>query len=258
MPVLISNGKQYRVPFMSLMNLKGGAREERLPYGINAGTSYYPEVPLVSANRQAVVDTYTPYQPVGVAPRLTGGRARAHTVLCERTGSGKSYPTLTLLDTLLEPLSWTTDDDRLLRKLRASGVPWRRISEVMDDTPIEELKARWAGLRKRGHYPHEVYGSSKAADDYYLDDYDEEYEDRRVSFRRMRVEDSDEDDAYSRSPKVKKIYYINDEFTLDEVLLLHRIAADWRKDRWKTISSQFNGMTGRNITPAQVKSVVED
>ncbi|KAL3447115.1 hypothetical protein BJX65DRAFT_278066 [Aspergillus insuetus] len=127
----------------------------------------------------------------------------------------------------------------------------------MDDRPIDELKARWAGLRKRGHNLHEVYGVSKAADDWYYDDDDDEEEDRRVSIRRMRLEDSDDDDL-PRPPKVKKVYYIDDEFTLDEVLLLHRIAADWRKDRWKTISSRFNNMTGRNITPAQVKSVVED
>jgi hypothetical protein len=91
---------------------------------------------------------------------------------------------------LPEAIPWTTDDDRLLRKLRASGVPWRRISTVMDDRPIEELKARWAGLRKRGHNLQEVYGLSKtAADDWYYEVDDDEEEDRRVSFRRMRLED---------------------------------------------------------------------
>ncbi|KAL2843104.1 hypothetical protein BJY01DRAFT_216016 [Aspergillus pseudoustus] len=242
MPILVANGKQYRVPFMSLMNLKSNVREERLPYGISAGTSYYPELPLVTANNPAIVEAYHPYQPVGVIPRPSGGRARAHSVLY----------------TLPDDIPWTADDDRLLRKLRVSGVPWRRISTVMDDRPIEELKARWAGLRKRGRNVHEVYGSSKIADDWYFDDDDDEEEDRRVSFRRMRVEDSDDDDASSRPSKIKMAYYIDNNFTLDEVLLLHRIAADWRKDRWKTISSRFNDMTGRNITPAQVKSVVEE
>ncbi|KAJ0425671.1 hypothetical protein BJY00DRAFT_273450 [Aspergillus carlsbadensis] len=172
MPVLIANGKQYRVPFMSLMNLKGSVREERLPYRVTPGASYYPEVPLLAANNQALVEAYSPYQPGGVIPRVNGGRARAQTVLY----------------TLPEAIPWTTDDDRLLRKLRASGVSWRRISTVMDDRPIEELKARWAGLRKRGHNLHEVYGVGKAADDWYYDD-DEDEEDRRVSFRRMRLED---------------------------------------------------------------------
>jgi hypothetical protein len=59
----------------------------------------------------------------------------------------------------------------------------------MDDRPIEELKERWAELRKRGHSLHGVYGLSKAADDWYYDDDDDEEEDRRVSFRRMRLED---------------------------------------------------------------------
>jgi hypothetical protein len=71
---------------MSLMNLKGGVREERLPYRVTAGASYYPaEVPLVAANNQALVETYYPYQPVGVIPRASGGRARTQTVLCELT-----------------------------------------------------------------------------------------------------------------------------------------------------------------------------
>jgi hypothetical protein len=87
MPVLISNGKQYRVPFMSLMNLKGSVREERLPYRVTAGASYYPaEVPLVAANNQALVEAYSPYQTVGVIPRASGGRAHAQTVLCELPG----------------------------------------------------------------------------------------------------------------------------------------------------------------------------
>jgi hypothetical protein len=59
----------------------------------------------------------------------------------------------------------------------------------MDDRPIEELKERWAELRKRGHSLHGVYGVRKVADDWYYDDDDDEEEDRRVSFRRMRLED---------------------------------------------------------------------
>ncbi|KAL2871972.1 SANT/Myb-like DNA-binding domain-containing protein [Aspergillus lucknowensis] len=237
MPVLISNGKRYRVPFMSL--LRGGLREERYPYDMrNVSAHYYPDA-LVAAKIGRIVEDYALYKPVGDIRGASVNPGQAHIAYCT--------------------VPWTADDDRLLRQLRTSKVSWRRIATVMDDRPIEELKHRWADIRNDRRKLREVYELTEVADDWSVDNEDDG-EQSQVSFSRLHIDDDtgEDDDTSSMSPKVKRVYYIDDEFTLDEVLLLHRIAANWRKDRWKTISSQFNDMTGRSISPAQAKSVIVD
>ncbi|RHZ56186.1 hypothetical protein CDV55_104482 [Aspergillus turcosus] len=50
---------------------------------------------------------------------------------------------------------------------------------------------------------------------------------------------------------------VDQDCTLEDVTLLREIAAQWKKDQWQAISTRFNGMTGRQITPEQAKSVLE-
>ncbi|KAL4917627.1 hypothetical protein BDW62DRAFT_201652 [Aspergillus aurantiobrunneus] len=129
---------------------------------------------------------------------------------------------------------------------------------VMNNRPIAELKNRWIEIQDK-HKPGQVYELYDDDDWYFDEEYDRE--ERHVSFSTSSGEEEDTDDdedTLSKRTKVKKVYYIDDEFTLDEVLLLHRIAADWKKDRWETISSRFNVKTGRSITPAQAKSVIDE
>ncbi|KAL4953450.1 hypothetical protein BDW69DRAFT_184463 [Aspergillus filifer] len=168
--------------------------------------------------------------------------------------------------------SWTSDDDRVLRELKASKISWERISMVMDDRPIAELRKRWLDIQSGRNTLRTRYGLDEMEEDHHLnerqvrEDYERERyerEERRVSFPSAdedEEEDQTDDDEYvpAKRQKTRKIYYMDDQFTLDEVLLLHQIAADWKKDRWETISSRFNDRTGRNITPDQAKTVVDD
>ena len=50
---------------------------------------------------------------------------------------------------------------------------------------------------------------------------------------------------------------MNEEWALEEVLLLHRITANWENERWVAISSRFHDRTGRHITAEQAKSIIE-
>ncbi|KAL5041652.1 hypothetical protein BDW71DRAFT_201223 [Aspergillus fruticulosus] len=164
-------------------------------------------------------------------------------------------------------IPWFTEDDRVLRQLRAAKVSWKRISMVMDNRPIAELKQRWIDIRDGRHRNHEQYDLEEVDNDNDWDleeDYDEDCrgrrEERHVSFSPS-LDEEDTNDEYhvlSRRRKAKRVYYIDDEFTLDEVLLLHRIAADWERDRWETICSRFNNETGRNITSRQARTVFEE
>ncbi|KAL6239932.1 hypothetical protein BDW75DRAFT_69899 [Aspergillus navahoensis] len=161
-------------------------------------------------------------------------------------------------------IPWPAEDDRVLRQLRTARVSWKRISTVMGDRPVAELKQRWVDIRDGRHRNHELYGLEDVEDDndwYLEEDYDEDHrkEERHVSFSPSLDEDTDNDSYVpSRRRKAKRVYYIDDEFTLDEVLLLHRIAADWERDRWETICSRFNNKTGRNITSRQARSVLDE
>jgi hypothetical protein len=52
------------------------------------------------------------------------------------------------------------------------------------------------------------------------------------------------------------VFYIAEDLDMEDVLLLHTIAAEWEKEKWLAVSDRFNGKTGRSITPEQAKSVI--
>lgn len=51
--------------------------------------------------------------------------------------------------------------------------------------------------------------------------------------------------------------YTDENFDLEDVLLLHAIAAKWERDKWLAVSTQFNDRTGRSITPDEAKSMID-
>lgn len=52
-------------------------------------------------------------------------------------------------------------------------------------------------------------------------------------------------------------YYLDNEFTLDEIVLLHNLADRYEKEKWLRISSRFYDKTGKRITPDQAKSRIQ-
>ncbi|KKK15562.1 hypothetical protein ARAM_005314 [Aspergillus rambellii] len=182
----------------------------------------------------------------------------------------------------ISTIPWTAEDDRLLRELKTAKVSWRKISMVIDDRPIRDLKRRWDCIRSGKPRYSQVYSFAEDADGFYST-IEQPYawgtkyqgKERHVSFRTLPTdeadtdeeeeetqdededEDEEEEENISQPPKIKRVYYIDDAFTLEDVLLLHKIASEWRKDRWTTISTRFNEMTGRHITPDEAKSVID-
>ncbi|PTU22628.1 hypothetical protein P175DRAFT_0473886 [Aspergillus ochraceoroseus IBT 24754] len=164
----------------------------------------------------------------------------------------------------ISTIPWTAEDDRLLRELKTAKVSWRKISMVIDDRPIRDLKRRWDCIRSGKPRYSQVYSFAEDADGFYST-IEQPYawgtkyqgKERHVSFRTLPTDEADEEENISQPPKIKRVYYIDDAFTLEDVLLLHKIASEWRKDRWTTISTRFNEMTGRHITPDEAKSVID-
>ncbi|RDW76508.1 uncharacterized protein DSM5745_06500 [Aspergillus mulundensis] len=244
MPVLVSNGKQYRMPL-----LPGNVRE-RPAYAVrNVHADRYEDLPITRPRRQRAYP----------AMRSALGATR-------RPLNSYHHSMAVIPSTTQGCLRWSSEDDKALRQLKASNVSWKRISTVMDGRPIAELKERWLDIRDGRHRVHEAYDLNDLYenddDDWYFEeDYDEDYgrESRHVSFSPSLDEETDDSDYVpSKRSRTKKVYYLDDEFTLDEVLLLHRIAADWERDRLETICSRFNSKTGRHITRRQARSVLDE
>ncbi|KAL4924414.1 SANT/Myb-like DNA-binding domain-containing protein [Aspergillus undulatus] len=248
MPVVIRNGKQYRMSFLT-----GSVREEKPPpYARSVSADRYQVIAGLVALNLAASQILT-----HLLRNLRDQAHDANQLLPPFVRHSKPFSAAAAL-TPAGTVSWSSDDDRILRELKRSRISWERISMVMDDRPIADLKRRWLDIQDDRQRRRAGYRLEDVEEDVYpQEEYDREK--RHVSFRVIDFQQTDDDEYIpSRRTKVKKIYYMDDQFTLDEVLLLHQIAADWKKDRWDTISSRFNDKTGRNITPDQAKSVIDD
>ncbi|KAB8244367.1 hypothetical protein BDV35DRAFT_395016 [Aspergillus flavus] len=153
---------------------------------------------------------------------------------------------------------WSAQDDMTLQDLRNCNIPWKYISAAMNNKPIEELKERWLNLRdgitqeivakprretNQMHFVCELPGKVG----------------RNVSFSDPLATNDNADDYLiaSRPSKVKHVLYTDENFDLEDVLLLHTIAAKWERDKWLAVSTQFNDRTGRSITPDEAKSMID-
>ncbi|KAA8651998.1 hypothetical protein EYZ11_002988 [Aspergillus tanneri] len=161
--------------------------------------------------------------------------------------------------------TWTAEEDRLLRELKNCHIPWKYVTVAMGNRPAAQLKRRWYYLRNRKSNETETADLADQSDDEHSWEDTEEVErpQRRVSFASplvtMREDDAGEDEDYvPRAPRIKKVCYIDSDLNLKEILLLHKIAAKWERDRWLAISTRFNDKTGRSITPEQAKWIIDN
>ncbi|KAB8271364.1 hypothetical protein BDV30DRAFT_228159 [Aspergillus minisclerotigenes] len=152
---------------------------------------------------------------------------------------------------------WSAQDDMTLQDLRNCNIPWKYISAAMNNKPIEDLKERWLNLRdgitqeivakpretNQMHFVCELPGKAG----------------RSVSFSDPLATNDNADDYLiaSRPSKVKHVLYTDENFDLEDVLLLHTIAAKWERGKWLAVSTQFNDRTGRSITPDEAKSMID-
>lgn len=177
---------------------------------------------------------------------------------------------------------WSAQDDITLQDLRNCNIPWKYISAAMNNKPIEELKERWLNLRdgitqeivakprretNQMHFvcelPGKVGRNVSFSDPLATNDNVSTFTLRgQLELLVTSISDkpSRQADDYliaSRPSKVKHVLYTDENFDLEDVLLLHAIAAKWERDKWLAVSTQFNDRTGRSITPDEAKSMID-
>ncbi|KAH1270995.1 hypothetical protein KXX33_006040 [Aspergillus fumigatus] len=152
---------------------------------------------------------------------------------------------------------WSRGGGRVLHQLETSEALWKQFPSALGDSYVEELKHRLDEIRgdrlqsirqedckTSWHSSNLPYNSKITSPDHLaicplvIDGKFEE------------VEDGEEYEGTSHQ-------YYDGDYTMEEVTLLRKIAAQWKRDQWQTISTRFNGMTGRRITPEQAKSVLD-
>lgn len=52
---------------------------------------------------------------------------------------------------------------------------------------------------------------------------------------------------------MRKYFYMDDKFTLEEIILLHKLADHYENEKWLRVSSRFFDKTGRRISPDDAK-----
>ncbi|OJD15972.1 hypothetical protein ACJ73_08925 [Blastomyces percursus] len=159
---------------------------------------------------------------------------------------------------------WTTDDDDTLRRLKAEGMTWRAISTSMD-RPVKALKTRWGIVRpaveykiQRPHTSGHCETSSRSQQQQQQTETQRRHE-RRVSFAEPLIMNGKNDTTavtYPRAPK-KKILYVDENFSLEEILLLNKLAAQYDEEKWLRISSRFYDKTGKRLTPQEAREQVQ-
>ncbi|OJJ35416.1 hypothetical protein ASPWEDRAFT_183476 [Aspergillus wentii DTO 134E9] len=242
MPVFVVDGKFYRVPLTSLFKANKAPCEQWLDC----------DATKVQTNKASKSGISSPQPPtITQIPGTGSSPGNREEVKISHKKVGDAVP------------AWSAEEDKLLRELRAYRLPWNQIAVTLDRS-IEDVKEHWS---------ENLYGKSRKVKEsestrhveYRSPEGDaettkvEEKPKRHVSFSNPLVTAGDiDDEGNGPPPKIKKVYYIDEEFTLEDVVLLHNIAAKWERDRWLAISTRFNDKTGRNITPEQAKSVIDN
>lgn len=64
------------------------------------------------------------------------------------------------------------------------------------------------------------------------------------------------EDSSGRASARKATYYPGDKFTLEEIIMLNKLAERYEEEKWLRISSRFYDKTGSRISPEEAKQYV--
>ncbi|KAK2750501.1 hypothetical protein FQN55_002101 [Onygenales sp. PD_40] len=147
---------------------------------------------------------------------------------------------------------WTTDDDDNLRRLKAEGMTWKAISTATG-RQVPVLKSRWGIIKPAVEYQHKKPVVNEQPPPPQETNTNRHH--RRVSFSEPLIIGKAES-SYTRTPK-KKILYVDENFSLEEILLLNQLAVQYDNEKWLRISSRFFDKTGKRLSPQEAKEHVQ-
>ncbi|KAK9656318.1 hypothetical protein HCH54_000996 [Aspergillus fumigatus] len=159
----------------------------------------------------------------------------------------------------VEASRWSRGGGRVLHQLETSEALWKQFPSALGDSYAEELKHRLDEIRgdrlqsirqedcKTSWHSSNLPYDSKITSPDHLAIFSGPLV---IDGKFEEVEDGEEYEGTSHQ-------YYDGDYTMEEVTLLRKIAAQWKRDQWQTISTRFNGMTGRRITPEQAKSLLD-
>ncbi|KAF3480183.1 uncharacterized protein GIQ15_05530 [Arthroderma uncinatum] len=137
--------------------------------------------------------------------------------------------------------NWTDKEDEQLSKLKQDNVSWKTIAETMK-WPVSDLKERWRIIK-----PPEPPKEAKPDKEESKADNKKEKNKQKVAF----TEPSKDKPSKEGSKKV--IYYTDESLSLEEVILLNKLAEKYDKEMWLRISSKFFDKTGKRLDPEEAK-----
>ncbi|KAL1962710.1 hypothetical protein VTN77DRAFT_9254 [Rasamsonia byssochlamydoides] len=212
------------------------------------------------------------------AEKVASEKLRGRKILTGRTDAEAN----TGATTVSVAYVWTPKQDKRLRELKLANNTWKAISSELEDRPINELKRRWAKIRnsadssddeekgksrevekmrRKGKHQMNAKGKSRQMDSDSSDGDEpasssERFEDkrqkRRVAFSDPLVTSKTKAESIP-AREVRKYFYMDDKFTLEEIILLHKLADHYENEKWLRVSSRFFDKTGRRISPDDAK-----
>ncbi|KAK2760750.1 hypothetical protein FQN54_001986 [Arachnomyces sp. PD_36] len=179
---------------------------------------------------------------------------------------------------------WTPDLDAYLKGLKESDLSWKVIAATMGRT-VGEVKARWQILsilereereskeamamdgaqmsrqnKRQVSFASPLIMPENVSVPYYCFNW-------RIlrdafSIRMLSSLDLANVDGLQESPQNGKsrrpVLFVDEDFSVDDIVLLNRIASRYEEEKWLRITSRFFDKTGKRITTQQAKSRVAE
>ncbi|KAM5432451.1 hypothetical protein MferCBS31731_007466 [Microsporum ferrugineum] len=138
-----------------------------------------------------------------------------------------------------EARSWTDQDNEQLMKLKQDSTSWRAIAVAMK-WPVHELKERWRAIKPEPPEepkPEKVEVKAESPENK-----------KKVAFT-----ESTKEKKTSKESSKKVMCYTDESLSMEEAILLNKLADKYDKEMWLRISSKFFDKTGKRLDPEEAR-----
>ncbi|WEW55801.1 hypothetical protein PRK78_001234 [Emydomyces testavorans] len=148
---------------------------------------------------------------------------------------------------------WTAEQDLQLLKMKTENASWRAISTAIGK-PVYALKDRWGVIQPKTNVLKQPKAQGEAKP--VMTEGNGKGTRRRVSFSEPLVTTDNNDGARDTDSSKKRGFHLDGTLTLEETVLLNKIAAKYEEEKWIRISSRFFDKTGKRHAPRTLKKYI--